>query len=48
MAYSKMRKQKELVHISKVPVCIGGKHMTLEQIQEKTRKEKQSEEIGKD
>ena len=36
-----------LVHISKVKICIDGRYMTLEEIQEKARKEKQSEEIRK-
>lgn len=34
------RNKNELVHISQVPVYIGGKKMTLQEIQEKARKEK--------
>ena len=41
------RNKNELVHISQVPVYIGEKKMTLQQIQEKARKEKPSEEIRK-
>ena len=41
------RDKNELVHISQIPIYIGGKKMTLQQIQEKARKEKQSEEIRK-
>ena len=33
-----------LVHISKVKICIGGRYMTLEEMQ-KTRKEKLYEKI---
>ena len=37
-----------LVHISKVKICIGGRYMTLEEIQEKARKEKLYEKIRED
>ena len=39
---------KELIHISQVKIPIGGVYMTLEQIQEKARKEKENEKIRKD
>ena len=39
---------KELIHISQIPICIGGKYFTLEQIQQKARKEKENEKIRKD
>ena len=42
------RENKELIHISKVKISIGGAYMTLEQIQEKARKEKENEKIRKD
>ena len=42
------RREKMLVHISKVKICIGGRYMTLEEIQEKARKEKLYEKIRKD
>ena len=32
---------KELIHISQIPICISGKYFTLEQIQDKARKEKE-------
>ena len=42
------RENKELIHISQIPICIGGKYFALEQIQEKARKEKENEKIRKD
>ena len=42
------RENKELIHISQIPICISGKYFTLEQIQEKARKEKENEKIRKD
>lgn len=39
---------KELMHISQVSVCISGKKMTLQEIQQKARKEKENEKIRKD
>ena len=39
---------KDLIHISQVKIPIGGIYMTLEQIQEKARKEKENEKIRKD
>ncbi|MBR6609621.1 MAG: hypothetical protein IKK99_05330 [Oscillospiraceae bacterium] len=42
------RNKNELVHISQIPVYIGGKKMTLQEIQEKARKEKENEKIRKD
>ena len=39
------RREKMLVHISKVKICIDGRYMTLEEIQEKIRKEKSNEKI---
>ena len=42
------RENKELIHISQVKIPIGGVYMTLEQIQEKSRKEKENEKIRKD
>jgi len=38
----------ELMHISQIPIYIGGKKMTLQEIQEKARKEKENEKIRKD
>ena len=42
------RENKELIHISQVKIPISGVYMTLEQIQEKSRKEKENEKIRKD
>ena len=42
------RENKELIHISQVKIPIGGVYMTLEQIQQKARKEKENEKIRKD
>ena len=42
------RENKELIHISQVKLPIGGVYMTLEQIQEKARKENENEKIRKD
>ena len=42
------KENKELIHISQVKIPIGGVYMTLEQIQEKARKEKENEKIRKD
>ena len=39
---------KDLIHISQVKICIGGRYMTLEEIQEKARKEKPYEKIRED
>ena len=39
------RREKMLVHISKVKIRIDGRYMTLEEIQEKIRKEKSNEKI---
>ena len=41
------RESKELIHISQVKIPIGGVYITLEQIQEKARKEKENEKIRK-
>ena len=42
------RENKELIHIFQVKIPIGGVYMTLEQIQQKARKEKENEKIRKD
>ena len=42
------RENKELIHISQVKIPLDGVYMTLEQIQEKARKEKENEKIRKD
>ena len=42
------RENKELIHISQVKIPIGGVYMTLEQIQQKARKENENEKIRKD
>ena len=39
---------KDLIHISQVKICIGGRYMTLEEIQEKARKEKPYEKNRED
>ena len=42
------RENKELLHISQVPICIGGKYFKLEQLREKLRKENENEKDRKD
>ena len=42
------KETKELIHISQVKIPICGVYMTLEQIQQKVRKEKENEKIRKD
>ena len=42
------KENNELMHISQIPIHIDGKKMTLQEIQEKARKEKENEKIRKD
>ena len=42
------RENKELIHISQVPICIGGKYFTLKQLHEKLQKENENEKDRKD